>query len=230
LPDRLENRSVSPVPEESKFLRPASKLEKWGRTAVSSSLSSNVVPLILASASPRRHELLIAAGIPHLVRPSSIPEDRHPGEDPRDYVRRLAEEKARSLSASDDDIVLGADTTVCLDNTPASEILGKPNDQGDARRMLRLLSGRSHWVHTGICLLASGRTITDCATTRVTFSNLTDDDISEYTRSGEPQDKAGGYAIQGLASRFVLSIEGNYQNVVGLPVSLVYHHLKSLGL
>jgi len=141
-----------------------------------------------------------------------------------DFVRRIAEAKARAAPRTAGDIVLGADTLVCFDD----EALGKPASDADAARMLRLLSGREHWVHTGICLLAGDRRITDLASTKVSFAPLTEEEIQEYTRSGEPRDKAGGYAIQGRASKFVRSIEGCYYNVVGLPVSLVYRHLKAL--
>ena len=182
--------------------------------------------LILASASPRRHELLLAAGIEHIVRPASVPEEHKAGEPPIDFVTRLAEEKALAVPGGDHDIVLGADTIVCLDG----QIYGKPIDDEDARRMLQLLSGREHFVHTGICLISGDRRVNDVATSKVCFSKLTESDISEYTRSGEPKDKAGAYAIQGLASKFVLSVEGCYQNVVGLPVSLVYRHLKTLSV
>ena len=180
--------------------------------------------LILASASPRRHELLLAAGIPHIVRPTGIPEQRLPNEPPLDFVRRMAEAKARAAARTPADIVLGADTIVCLDG----EVLGKPACDTDAARMLRLLSGRDHWVYTGVFLLSAARHISDVAATRVSFIQLSDDDIEEYTQSGEPRDKAGAYAIQGRASKFVSSIEGCYHNVVGLPVSLVYRHWKSL--
>ncbi|MBV8552974.1 MAG: septum formation inhibitor Maf [Acidobacteriaceae bacterium] len=180
--------------------------------------------LILASASPRRHELLLAAGIPHRVQPASVSEDGLPGEAPVDFVRRLASEKAQSIPCNPGEIVLGADTIVCIDN----QVFGKPADDQDAVRMLRLLSGRHHWVHTGICLRSKNRSIVDVSSTKVRFTRLTDDEIAEYTRSGEPRDKAGAYAIQGLASKFVTQIEGCYHNVVGLPVSLVYHHLKDL--
>lgn len=180
--------------------------------------------LILASASPRRHELLLAAGIPHTVQPAHIPEDRRPGESPHDLVLRLASEKADAASPGPGDLVLAADTIVCVED----QILGKPASDSDSARMLRLLSGRSHWVYTGICLLAPHRCILDVASTKVSFIDLTDEEIQEYTRSGEPRDKAGAYAIQGYASKFVRSIEGCYHNVVGLPISLVYQHLKSL--
>jgi septum formation protein len=180
--------------------------------------------LILASASPRRHELLQLAGIEHVVRPSLIPEIRLPGELAEVFVQRLAEQKAQAVPRNLEDIVLAADTTVCLENY----VLEKPVDDQDAARMLRLLSGRNHWVHTGICLLRGARSIVDVASTKVTFLKLTEDEIQEYTRSGESRDKAGAYAIQGLASKFVLSIDGCYHNVVGLPVSLVYRHLRAL--
>ncbi len=180
--------------------------------------------LILASASPRRHELLLAAGIDHIVQPASIPERRLPGEDPVTFVQRLAEEKARAAVPGPGDSVLAADTVVCVD----SQVLGKPVDDRDAVRMLRLLSGREHWVHTGICILTGTRQIIDVASTEVGFVELTEDEIQEYTRSGESRGKAGAYAIQGRASKFVRSIRGCYHNVVGLPVSLVYQYLKSL--
>jgi septum formation protein len=180
--------------------------------------------LILASASPRRHELLLAAGIPHIVQPTSVPEHRQPRETPTEFVRRIAEDKARAAIASPQDIVLAADTVVCLD----SELFGKPASDEDAARMLRRLSGRDHWVHTGICILSGPRRILDLASTKVSFLELTEEEIQGYTRSGEPRDKAGAYAIQGLASKFIRSIEGCYHNVVGLPVSLVYCHLKAL--
>jgi septum formation protein len=180
--------------------------------------------LILASASPRRHELLLAAGIDHVVRAAAIVEEHRPGEPPARLVERLAEEKARAVDCSTEDVVLGADTVVCLDDL----VLGKPADDNDARRMLRLLSARDHWVYTGICILAKGRIIRDVATTRVSFERMGENEIEEYTRSGEPRDKAGAYAIQGLGSKFVRSIQGCYQNVVGLPVSLVYRYLREL--
>lgn len=180
--------------------------------------------LILASASPRRHELLLAAGIPHIVQPANITEERLPGESPVTFVRRIAEEKARAATRSSTDIVLAADTVVCIDH----HVLGKPASDADAARMLRLLSGRDHWVYTGIFLLSPSRHISDITATKVCFIHLSDAEIEEYTRSGEPRDKAGAYAIQGQASKFVSSIEGCYHNVVGLPVSLVYRHWKAL--
>ena len=151
-------------------------------------------------------------------------ETRHPGEAPANFVRRLAEEKARAVDCESGDVVLAADTTVCLGDI----VLGKPVNEADAVRMLRLLSGRQHFVYTGICLLYGHSCVVDLAATDVSFTQLTEEEISEYTRSGEPADKAGAYAIQGLASKFVLSITGSYANVVGLPISLVYSRLKAL--
>jgi len=180
--------------------------------------------LILASASPRRHDLLLAAGIEHVVCAAAISEERRPDEPPTHMVMRLAEEKARAVQHAEDEIVLGADTVVCLDDA----LLGKPVNDEDARRMLRLLSGRDHHVYTGICILAEGTTIRDVASTRVSFEHMEENEIEEYTRSGEPRDKAGAYAIQGRGSKFVRSIQGCYQNVVGLPVSLVYRYLRDM--
>ena len=180
--------------------------------------------LILASASSRRREILTAAGIDHIVRPASIPEDRHPAESAIDFVRRMAREKAFAVQSAPGDIVLGADTVVVV----GQEVFGKPLDQPEAASMLRALSGRDHTVCTGICLRSGQRVIVDVSQTRVWFGKLTEDEIQEYTRSGESIDKAGAYAIQGLASKFIPQIEGCYHNVVGLPISLVYYHLKTL--
>jgi septum formation protein len=180
--------------------------------------------LILASASPRRHELLLTAGIDHLVQPAHVPEVHLLDESPVDFVCRLAAEKAQTVHPGPDDIILGADTIVCLDG----QIFGKPADNAEAARMLVLLSGRAHFVHTGIQLRSQTRAVTDLATTKVEFIKLADWEVERYTRSGEGKDKAGAYAIQGLASKFVRRIHGCYHNVVGLPVSLVYSHLKSL--
>lgn len=178
--------------------------------------------LILASASPRRRELLTAAGLDFEVRVAGIDEAQFDGEDPIALVQRLAAEKAKAIEIEDGDVVLGADTVVCIQG----EVLGKPDDPNGAVRMLRLLAGRSHWVYTGISLRSTATSVVDYAGTEVTFSDLDDREIAEYVRSGEPLDKAGAYAIQGLASKFVLEIRGCYQNVVGLPVSLVYRHLR----
>jgi len=174
--------------------------------------------LILASRSPRRSELLNAAGISFEVLAADIDETPHPNEAPDAYVERLAIEKARAVAAMRPGArVLGADTTVTIDG----EILGKPVDEADAMRMLRLLSGRPHEVHTGVALVSAGGVRSAVDTTRVWFSSMTDEDISWYVATGEPIDRAGAYAIQGFASRFIPRIEGSYSNVVGLPVALV---------
>jgi septum formation protein len=179
--------------------------------------------LVLASQSPRRAEILRQAGIPFQVRTAAaVDETPRPGEKPEDYVRRLAEEKALAIPAGLDEIVLGADTTVVIDG----RMLGKPEDAPDARRMLEALSGRRHEVMTGICLRRGTGLIRDWAVTEVWFTPMTGREIEEYVASREPMDKAGAYAIQGLASKFIEKIEGCYFNVVGLPVALVYRHLR----
>jgi septum formation protein len=179
--------------------------------------------LVLASQSPRRSEILRQAGIPFTVRVADVDESPLPGEMPPAYVRRLAEAKARAVLAAPDETVLGADTTVVIDG----EILAKPADAADARRMLALLSARRHEVLTGICLRRGEQAVCDHAVTAVVFAPLTEREIAEYVASGEPMDKAGAYAIQGLASKFVERIEGDYFNVMGLPVALLYRKLKS---
>ncbi len=178
--------------------------------------------LILASASPRRRELLTAAGFTFEVRAAGIEEVPLAGEGPISLVKRLAAEKAAAVQIGEGDVVLGADTVVCIEGA----VLGKPADLADAARMLRLLAGRSHWVYTGFCLRTAATSLVDYAGTEVIFSDLTDREIAEYVQTQEPFDKAGAYAIQGLASKFVLEIRGCYQNVVGLPVSQVYRHLR----
>jgi len=178
--------------------------------------------LILASASPRRAELLRNARIPFVVEPAHVAEAPTPGELPPHYAQRLARNKALSVFARHPDAaVLGADTVVVVDG----HLLEKPADEADAARMLRLLSGRTHQVITGVCLVAPGFERTQAETTEVTFSGLSQDDIDGYVRSREPMDKAGGYAIQGIASRWAERIAGCYFNVVGLPVPRVYQLL-----
>ena len=174
--------------------------------------------IVLASRSPRRSELLTAAGISFEVLAADIDETPRANEAPDKYVERLAIEKARAVFRLRPDArVLGADTTVTIDG----EILGKPVDEADALRMLRLLSGRPHEVHTGVSLISAAGIKSAVDTTRVWFSRMTDEDISWYVATGEPVDRAGAYAIQGYASRFIPRIEGSYSNVVGLPVALV---------
>jgi septum formation protein len=192
--------------------------------------------LVLASASPRRQELLRNAGIKFAVQPANINEEPHPGETPRDCAERLAREKALAVFQDQpQNFVLGADTIVVVDGMA----LGKPADASDAARMLRLLSGRTHTVITGICLVSpaapdresktDGESRTSSETTLVTMSTISEDEIRDYVATGEPMDKAGAYAIQGQASRWILRIEGDYGNVVGLPVSRVYAMLRQQG-
>ena len=223
--------------------------------------------LILASASPRRSELLTQAGFTFKVHPAHIPEDPTPNEDPIAYVTRLAREKAqavfnelstppapndslrfastpasyqgttsvvpqkrqiegRALAPEETLTVLGADTTVTLDN----HILGKPSDPADAARMLRLLSGRTHRVITGIAVVTAQATEVAAEVTGVSFLTLSDEEIAAYVATGEPMDKAGAYAIQGRAARWIRRIEGDYFNVVGLPIALVSALLESARL
>jgi septum formation protein len=183
--------------------------------------------LVLASASPRRQELLRSAGIPFEVQPADISEDPLPGEAAKDCAERLAREKALAVARQrPHDFVLGADTVVAVDG----QLLGKPSDAADAARMLRLLSRRKHQVITGVCLVVSGQSSVASETTFVTVSEITDKEIADYVASGEPVDKAGAYAIQGIASRWIARIEGDYNNVVGLPVTLVYGMLRQAGV
>jgi septum formation protein len=232
--------------------------------------------LILASASPRRRELLTQAGFTFQVHPAQIPEDPHPNEDPIAYVTRLAREKAQAVfrelalcqgtapqvaeklnleggggfnprikateamralapegtlskipTGAEDAanlVVLGADTTVTLDN----HILGKPENPADAARMLRLLSGRTHRVITGVAVVTAARTEVAAEVTAVQFLTLSDEEIAAYIATGEPMDKAGAYAIQGRAARWIPRIVGDYFNVVGLPLALVSTLLETL--
>jgi septum formation protein len=215
--------------------------------------------LVLASASPRRRELLTQAGFTFQVHPANIPEDPHPNEDPIAYVTRLAREKAeavfaeltqnpvqsvgskplyqgttsvvpqrpqnevRALAPEPTLTVIGADTTVTLDN----QILGKPENPTDAARMLRLLSGRTHRVITGVAVVTAAHTEVAAEVTGVQFLTLSDEEIAAYIATGEPMDKAGAYAIQGRAARWIPRITGDYFNVVGLPISLVSTLLDS---
>jgi len=187
----------------------------------------NVSMLVLASASPRRQELLRSAGIPFAVQPAHIAEEPQPGESAKACAERLAREKALTVARQrpyDHDVVLGADTVVAVDG----RLLGKPVDAADAARMLRLLSGRKHEVITGVCIVASGEPSVSSETTVVTMNELTDQEIADYVASDEPMDKAGAYAIQGVASRWIPRIEGDYCNVVGLPVALVFRMLREV--
>lgn len=175
-------------------------------------------PLVLASASPRRRELLSSLGLRFEVRPCDVDESVVVGEAPRDYVRRLAEEKlhAAFVLADVGEFVLASDTTVVAEDV----ILGKPEDAAEGRAMLERLSARAHEVRTAIALGRAGRTLeVRDVVTRVVFRALAADEIARYVAIGEGRDKAGGYGIQGLAGGFVARIEGSYSNVVGLPVA-----------
>ena len=190
-------------------------------------------PLILASASPRRRELLAQAGFTFDVIPADVPELRKPGEDPIRFVTRLAREKAEAVAAAQavtpqniasQTIVIGADTIVLVDE----EILGKPTDTADAVRMLRQLSGQTHQVITGVCLIKDREVQRAAEVTFVRFNTLSDQEIEEYVATGEPLDKAGAYAIQGRAGRWVPRIHGCYFNVVGLPIALVSSMIEAM--
>jgi septum formation protein len=184
--------------------------------------------LILASASPRRVQILRDAGFTFQIISSAVDETALEGESPQDLVRRLAEQKARLVAARalGPAVVVGADTVVVADH----KVLGKPNSADEARSMLRLLSGRTHTVYTGLALIR----LTDEASrlaveaTQVTFAPMSVEDISAYIATGEPFDKAGAYAIQGRGGRYISRIEGCYFNVVGLPLARVCHLLREL--
>jgi septum formation protein len=185
--------------------------------------------VVLASASPRRQELLRQVGIPFVVDPSDAPETIQPDWAVSEIAQRLAERKAFDVAARhpEADVVIGADTVVVL----GEAVLGKPLDAADAQRMLSQLSGRTHEVYTGFALVAPrlSRTVTDAACTQVRFRVLDEEEIARYVASNEPMDKAGAYAIQGLASLFVERIEGDYFNIVGLPIAQVNLALRQLG-
>ena len=176
--------------------------------------------LVLASSSPRRTELLTRAGWPHEVIVAGIDESVRPEEDPATYVQRLARSKAEAVAVRlEEGVVLGADTTVVI----ANQILGQPRDDADARRMLNLLNGKWHDVLTGVALVrVGGETRVAHETTRVRFAEMSESEIDWYIASGEPVGKAGAYGIQGKASLFIEEIEGDYFNIMGLPIRLVY--------
>jgi septum formation protein len=177
--------------------------------------------LILASSSPRRAEILSAVNWPFEAVTANIDETRRESEDAVSYVRRLAEAKARAIAGElSSGLVLGADTIVLVEG----EILGQPRDEEDARRMLKLLSGRWHEVLTGVALVRAreNHCVVDTETTRVRFGEISAHEVDWYVATGEPNDKAGAYAIQGRAALFIEEIQGDYFNIVGLPVRLVY--------
>lgn len=186
------------------------------------------MPIVLASASPRRQELLKEAGIEFVVKPANIPEVRLPNETPRAFAERMAREKARAVWAEAKDkgnSVLAADTVVVVDDLA----LGKPENEEDAAQILRLLSGRVHQVITGICLLGASFEDVRSETTAVHFHQLAEAEIRDYIATGEPMDKAGAYAIQGKAGRWITKVDGGYSNVVGLPVEMVLRMLREHG-
>lgn len=197
--------------------------------------SSSLPALVLASASPRRRELLSGLGAVFAVRPVDLDETPRPGEAPRDYVLRLAIEKAaggaaRAASPDERELVLAADTTVVLDG----EILGKPEDEADARRMLGRIAGREHTVLTGVALheireAGEPRRASTVETSRVRMAAMSEEEIAGYVATGEPLDKAGSYAVQGLGALFVEEVFGNYTNVVGLPLPATRRLFAELG-
>jgi septum formation protein len=181
--------------------------------------------LILASTSPRRRELLTQADYSFDVLPADIDEAQLPGEDPVVYVRRLALEKARAISALHPlDTVVGADTTVVL----SGEILGKPTDLAEAERMLRSLSGKVHQVHTGVAIISSDKVVQHVETTNVFFDTISEHDLATYLSTRDSLDKAGAYGIQGYAARWITRIEGDYFNVMGLPIAATVRLLSGL--
>lgn len=185
--------------------------------------------LILASSSPRRRELLDRVRITPVVQPADIDETPQAGETPKQLVERLSLQKAATVAAGDDaarnDVVIGADTTIDLDGVS----LGKPEDDDEARAMLRSLSGRSHRVFTGVSVVAGSVSHTAASTSEITFRPLTDHEIDWYVATGEPQGKAGAYALQGASEMFITEIVGSYSGVIGLPLSLLDDLLGRLG-
>ena len=185
--------------------------------------------LILASQSPRRRELLASIGLAFEVRPSDVPEIHQPGESPEEYVARLSRDKAAAVAAIDPDAwVIAADTTVLL----GEELLEKPHDAEDAKRMLELIAGKTHTVYTGVTLQSVSRNWRDTrvAETEVRMLPLDGGDIAWYVSTGEPLDKAGAYAAQGIGGLFIDSIHGSYSNVVGLPLALLFQMLRRAGI
>lgn len=183
--------------------------------------------VILSSGSPRRKELLSLLGIPFHIEIPNISEVRHKGEPPRRFCSRISREKASVIAERHRDaLVIGADTVVVVDD----RILGKPLDEGQAREFLMLLKDRTHDVFTGYTIILGDRARSRVIRTSVRFKAMTDQEISWYIASGEPMDKAGAYALQGIASMFIAGIRGSYTNVIGLPVSELYEDLKTFGL
>jgi septum formation protein len=187
----------------------------------------NAPRVILASQSPRRRELLALIGIAHEVQPADVDETLHAGESPVAYVERVARDKvARIASGAGDAVVIGADTTVVVDG----DVLAKPDDDGDAARMLTRLSGRSHFVHTGIAVGQGGRLVSAVETVGVTFRALNAAEIAAYVATREPMDKAGAYGIQGYGATIVERVDGDYFSVMGLGLRRVIALLGELGI
>ncbi|HEV8235570.1 MAG TPA: Maf family protein [Gemmatimonadaceae bacterium] len=184
-----------------------------------------LVPVVLASQSPRRRDLLTLVGIAHEVRPANIDESYLAGEAPRAHAERLARGKAAAISAPDA-VTIGSDTIVVIDG----EVLGKPRDETDAARMLSRLSGRSHTVVTAVAASWAGRMLSDVEEVAVTFRSLSPDDIAAYIATREPMDKAGAYGIQGFGATIVERVDGDYFAVMGLPLNRLARLLESLGL
>lgn len=183
--------------------------------------------IILASKSPRRKELLEKCGIEFECMPMNIDESLNEGDTLEEKIRILSQRKASAcLAAYPDAVVIGSDTIVTVDE----KILGKPKNREEAKEMLRELSGRTHRVITGLCIIGSARTYTDVSVSEVTFAPLSEEEIDAYTESGECDDKAGSYAIQGLGGKFITHISGDYYAIMGLPLNLVYEELKNIDL
>lgn len=191
-------------------------------------MSEIVSKIVLASTSPRRAELLKQIGVEFELASGNVQERPHPDEAPADYITRLARAKVIAVARErESGLIIGADTVVVLDG----KLLGKPQDEADAERMLRSLSGRWHAVMTGVAFydVGTGQEVADFDKTLVRFARLSNQEIEWYVKTGEPMDKAGAYGIQGLGGLFVDEIAGNYYNVVGLPLPLVYRLARRLG-
>ena len=181
--------------------------------------------VILASQSPRRKELLEKCGVHFVTEPADINEQIDPAKELTEEIKRLSYLKAKTvLDHHPDAIVIGSDTIVAVNGEP----LGKPHDRNDAHRMLRELSGHTHQVITGLCILSAEKCCTDVSVSHVTFMELSDEEINGYIDSGEPMDKAGAYAIQGGAGKFIENIDGDYYAIMGLPINILYKQLKDI--
>jgi len=185
---------------------------------------SKAPKVVLASSSPRRRELLTLIGLAHAVRPADIDESPRTNEAPRAYAERLAREKAAAV-ATPEALTIGCDTIVVVDG----QVLGKPRDAGDARRMLRTLSGRSHLVMTAVAIVLGSEIVSDVVSVGVTFRALRDDEIDDYIATGEPMDKAGAYGIQGYGATIVDAVDGDYFAVMGLPLNRLVRLIEGLG-